>query len=143
MVLSTSELVTDIFSEPSAEGQSGVTPISAPVPSGGAGSRLLGVQLARSPDTVRRTLFLIRDEHESHSWMRLLNKNILGNSYRFDEGPTVSSFAFLFEGLPGVGAALFGVAPGVAWYVERLPFEARDSAVGEAERGNPFGGDVS
>ena len=30
MALSTSELVTDIFSEPSAEGQSGVTPISAP-----------------------------------------------------------------------------------------------------------------
>ena len=55
----------------------------------------------------------------------------------------MSSPAFLFEGLPGAGAALFGVAPGVARYVERLPFEARDSAVGEAERGNPFGEDVS
>ena len=53
-------------------------------------------------------------------------KNIFTNPYLFDEGPTVSSFAFLFEGLPGVGAALFGVA-------ERLPFGARDSAVGEAE----------
>ena len=53
------------------------------------------------------------------------------------------SFAFLFEGLPGVGAALFGVASGVAWRAERLPFGARDSAVGEAERGNPFGEDVS
>ena len=74
--------------------------------------------------------------------MRLL-KNIFANPYLFDEGPTVSSFAFLFEGLPGAGAALFGVAPGVARYVERLPFEARDSAVGEAERGNPFGEDVS
>ena len=45
----------------------------------------------------------------------------------------MSSLAFLFEGLPGVGAPLFGVASGVAWRVERLPFEARDSAVGEAE----------
>ena len=50
--------------------------------------------------------------------------NIFANPYLFDEGPTVSSFAFLFEGLPGAGAALFGVAPGVARYVERLPFEA-------------------
>ena len=55
----------------------------------------------------------------------------------------MSSPAFLFEGLPGAGAALFGVTPGVARYVERLPFEARDSAVGEAERGNPFREDVS
>ena len=142
MALSTSELVTDIFSEPSAEGQSGVTPISAPVPSAETGSWLLGVLLPGPPDTVRRTLFLIRDEHESHSWMRLL-KNIFANLYLFDEGLTVSSPAFLFEGLPGVGAALFGVASGVARYVERLPFEARDSAVGQAERGNPFGEDVS
>ena len=142
MALSTPELVTDIFSEPSAEGQSGVTPISAPVPSAGAGSRLLVVLLTGPPDTVRRTLFLIRDEHESHSWMRLL-KNIFANPYLFNEGPTVSLPAFLFEGLPGAGAALFGVAPGVAQYVERLPFKARDSVVGEAERGNPFGEDVS
>ena len=142
MALSTSELVTDIFSEPSAEGQSSVTLISALIPSAGAGSWLLGVLLPGPPDTVRRTLFLIRDEHESHSWMRLL-KNIFANPYLFDEGPTVSSPAFLFKGLPGAGAALFGVAPGVARYVERLPFEARDSAVGEAERGNPFGEDVS
>lgn len=42
----------------------------------------------------------------------------------------MSSFAFLFEGLLGVGAALFRVAPGVAWRAERLPFGARDSAVG-------------
>ena len=55
----------------------------------------------------------------------------------------MSSFAFLFEGLPGAGAALFGVASGVARYVERLPFEARDSAVGEAEQENLVGGDVS
>ena len=70
--------------------------------------------------------------------MRLL-KNIFANPYLFDEGPTVSSFAFLFEGLPGAGAALFGVAPRVARYVKRLPFEARDSAVGKAEWRNPFG----
>ena len=69
--------------------------------------------------------------------------NIFANPYLFDEGPTVSSFAFLFEGLPGAGAALFGVAPGVARYVERLPFEARDNAVGKAEWRNPFGEDVS
>ena len=74
--------------------------------------------------------------------MRLL-KHIFANPYLFVEGPTVSSPAFLFVGLPGAGAALFGVAPGVARYVERLPFEARDSAVGEAERGNPFGEDAS
>ena len=33
----------------------------------------------------------------------------------------MSLFAFLIEGLPGAGAALFGVAPGVARYVECLP----------------------
>ena len=52
--------------------------------------------------------------------MRLL-KNIFANPYLFDEGPTVSSFAFLFEGLPGAGAALFGVAPRVARYAECPP----------------------
>ena len=49
----------------------------------------------------------------------------------------------LFEGLPGVGAALFGVASGATWRAECLSFGARDSAVGEAERGGSFGGDVS
>ena len=53
-------------------------------------------------------------------------KTIFTNPYLFDEGLTVSSFAFLFdEGLPGVGAALFGVAPRVAWHAERFPFGAR------------------
>ena len=55
------------------------------------------------------------------------------NPYLFDEGLAVSSFAFLFEGLPGVGAALFGVASGATWRAERLPFGARDSAVGEVQ----------
>ena len=45
------------------------------------------------------------------------------------------SFVFLFEGLPGVGAALSGVASGATWRTERLPFGARDSVVGKAERG--------
>ena len=44
------------------------------------------------------------------------------NPYLFDEGSAVPSLAFLFEGLPGMGAALFGVASGVAWRAERLPF---------------------
>ena len=142
MALSTSELVTDTSSESSAGGQSGITPALVPIFTTRSGSWLLGVLLPGPPDTVRQTLFLIRHEHESHSWMRLL-KNIFANPYLFDEGPTVSSFAFLFEGLPGAGAALFGVAPGVARYVKRLPFEAGDSAVGEAKRGNPFGEDAS
>ena len=48
------------------------------------------------------------------------------NSYLFDEGTVVSLFTFLLEGLPGAGADLFEIA-------ERLPCEARYSAVGEAE----------
>ena len=56
--------------------------------------------------------------------MRLL-RNIFANPYLFDEGSAVSSFAFLFEGLPGAGGALFGDAPGAAWHAERLPFEHR------------------
>ena len=45
----------------------------------------------------------------------------------------MSSYTFLFEGLLGVAAALCGVASGAARRAERLPFGARDSAVGEAE----------
>ena len=63
----------------------------------------------------------MQDEHKIHSWMRLL-KNIFANPYLFDEGSAVSLFAFLFEGLPGVGAALLGDATGIAWRAERLPF---------------------
>ena len=55
----------------------------------------------------------------------------------------MSSPTFLLVALLGAGAALLGAAPGVAWRAERLPFGARDSAVGEAERGGSFGGNVS
>ena len=113
MALSTSELVTGISSESSVEGQSGTTPISGPVSSAGTESWLWGVRLARPPVTVRRTFFLLQDEHRRHSLAGLL-KNIVANPYLFDEGSAVSLFAFLFEGLPGVGAALFGDAPGAA-----------------------------
>ena len=60
-------------------------------------------------------------------------KSIVTNPYLFKEGPVVSLFAFLFEGLPGAGVALSGDAPEAARRAERLPFGARDSAVGEAE----------
>ena len=69
--------------------------------------------------------------------MQLL-ENIFAHPYLFDEGPAVSSFALLFEGLPGAGAALFGVAPGVAWRAERLPCGVRDSATGETVQGSSF-----
>ena len=46
--------------------------------------------------------------------------------YLLDKGLVVSSPSILFEGLPGAGADLFEIA-------ERLPCEARYSAVGEAE----------
>ena len=52
--------------------------------------------------------------------------------YLFDEGSAVLSFAFLFEDFLGAGAALLGDASGVRSGVGRLPFRARDSAVGEA-----------
>ena len=51
-----------------------------------------------------------------------LPRGIFANPYLFDKGSAVSSFAFLFEGLLGVGAALFGDASGTAWHAERLPF---------------------
>ena len=60
-------------------------------------------------------------------------RGIFANPYLLDDSSAVSSFAFLFEGLPGVGAALFVVASGVAWRAERLSFGAQDSAVAEAE----------
>ena len=52
--------------------------------------------------------------------------------YLFDEGFAVLSFAFLFEDVLGTGAALLGDASGAHCGVERLPFGARNSAVGEA-----------
>ena len=67
----------------------------------------------------------------------------IGKSIPLDEGPAVSSPAFLLEALLGARADLFGVAPGVAWHAERLPFGARGSAVGGAVRGNSFEGDFS
>ena len=56
--------------------------------------------------------------------MRPLTKHI--HPYLLDEGLTMSSPSFLFEGLPDAGADLFEIA-------EHLPCEARYSAVGEAE----------
>ena len=52
--------------------------------------------------------------------------------YLFVEGSAVLSFAFLFEDLLGAGAALLGDASGARRGVGRLPFGARNSAVGEA-----------
>ena len=49
-------------------------------------------------------------------------KILVANPYLFKEGPTVSLFAFLFEGLPGAGVALSGDAPEAARRAERLPF---------------------
>ena len=46
--------------------------------------------------------------------------------YLFDESLVVSSPAFVFEGWPGVGADLLGIA-------ERLLFGAQDSTVGKIE----------
>ena len=83
--------------------------------------RIPGVGSTTGRIPVWQTLFLMCGEHKSHSWMRLL-KNIFVNPYLLDEGSAVSLFAFLFEGLPGMGAALFGDTPGVAWRAERLPF---------------------
>jgi hypothetical protein len=51
--LSTSELVTDTSSEPSAEGQSGIVPTLVPASSTGSKSRAQGVRLAGPSDLVR------------------------------------------------------------------------------------------
>ena len=66
MALSTSELVTDIFSEPSAEGQSGVVPTPAPVPPTGFKSWLLGARLAGFPGHSSANLFPVaKQTHKS------------------------------------------------------------------------------
>ena len=52
--------------------------------------------------------------------------------YLFDEGSAVLSFAFLFEDVPGVGAARLGDASGAYCGAERLPFGTRNGVVGEA-----------
>ena len=49
-------------------------------------------------------------------------KSIVANPYLFKEGPTISLFAFLFEGLPNAGAALSRNALGAARRAKRLPF---------------------
>ena len=62
----------------------------------------------------------------------------------FDEGRglEVSPSAFLFEDPPCVGVAFLRNDPDAAWRDERRPFEARDSAVGEAQWENSFEGDT-
>ena len=47
-------------------------------------------------------------------------EHVLKQRYLVEKGSIV--LAFLFEGLPGVGAALFGDAPRAARRAERLPF---------------------
>ena len=54
------------------------------------------------------------------------------NPYLFDEGFAVLSFAFLFEDVPGMGAALLGDASGACCGAERLHFGTQNSVVGEA-----------
>ena len=49
--------------------------------------------------------------------------------YLFDEGSATLSFAFLFEVVLGVGAALLGDASDARCDVERLPFGTRNSVV--------------
>ena len=53
--------------------------------------------------------------------------------YLFDEGFAVLSFAFLFKDVLGAGTALLEDASGARCGVERLPFGARNSAMGEAQ----------
>ena len=43
--------------------------------------------------------------------------------YLFEEGLAVFSFAFLFEGLPGIDAALLGVASGADGAPSASPLE--------------------
>ena len=64
--------------------------------------------------------------------------------YLLDEGRSleVSPSAFLFEDPPCVGVPFLRDDPDAAWRDERRPFEARDSAVGEARWENSLGGDA-
>ena len=64
--------------------------------------------------------------------------------YLFDEGRSLeeSTFAFLFGGPPYVGVPFSRDDPDAAWRDERRPFEARDSAAGEAQWEDSFGGDA-
>ena len=55
-----------------------------------------------------------------------------GKLYLFDEGSAVLSFAFLFEDVPDMGAALLGDASGAYCGADRLPFGTRNGVVGEA-----------
>ena len=54
----------------------------------------------------------------------------------------MSPSTFLFEGQPSVDVPFLKDGPDAAWRDERRPFEAQDSAMGEARWGNSFGGDV-
>ena len=55
----------------------------------------------------------------------------LADLYIFDEGTTVSLFALLLEGSPGVGDALFGGTLGVVRRAEPFPFGAVGKKEGE------------
>lgn len=90
-------------------------------------------RLAGSPDIVRRALFLIEcgEWHHDLMWRSgdVFSKR---KPYLFDEGSIILSFAFPFEDVLGMGAALLGDASGACCDIERLPFGTRNSDVGEA-----------
>jgi len=132
MALSTLEFVTDIPSESSMEGQFGATPVSAPVLRAGSETSQVEARPARSPDIVRRILFLIECGEWHHNLMWQSEDVFLKRKpYLFDEGSDVLSFAFRFKDMVSAGAVLLGDASGARYGVERLPFGTQNSVVGE------------
>mgnify|MGYP001022036268 CR=1 FL=1 len=67
MALSNTEFVAEILSGSSTGGQFGVVPMLASALEAGSGVRLVEAWLARSPDRVRRILFLLG--HSEHCYI--------------------------------------------------------------------------